>query len=90
MSLARHFHWGHDVKLKGTNQYPEFFAGRHGNGEYGRMTDEQKATWDAYYEPLNQAFIQKMRQGGMTQEEVLRWKYQRYITDYLDREDRYR
>ena len=57
MSLKEHFHWGHDAKVHGENRFPKYFAGRHGNGEYGRMNDEQKAAWDAHYEPLNQAFI---------------------------------
>lgn len=83
MTLAKHFHWGHDTKLKGENQYPEFFAGRHGNGEYARMTAEQKAAWDAYYEPENQALLAKLKAGELTQDEVTRWKYQRYMHDYL-------
>jgi len=83
MSLAKDFNWGHDVKLKGTNQFPEFFSGQHGNAEYARMTPEQQATWDAYYEPENAALLARLRAGEMTQDEVTRWKYQRYMHDYL-------
>ena len=47
------------------------------------MTDAQKADWDAWYEPRNQAFLSKMRAGALSDKEILQWKYQRYITDYL-------
>lgn len=83
MSIRDHFHWGHDMKFRGDNLFPEYFAGRHKNGEYNRMTPQQKKAWDAHYEPQNQAFIAKMRAGELSADEILLWKYQRYITDYL-------
>ncbi len=83
MSLRNHFHWGHDMKFKGENLFPESFEGRHQNAEYRRMTDEQKKIWDAKYGPENQAFIAKMKAGEYSADDVLRWKYQRYIKDYL-------
>ena len=82
MTLRDHFHWGHDMKFKGDNEFPEHFA-RLGNGEYRRMTDEQKKAWDAKYEPENQAFLKKLRNKEVSPEALLRWKYQRYIKDYL-------
>lgn len=82
MTIKDHFHWGHDAKFKGDNEFPEHFQGL-GNGEYNRMNDEQKAAWDAYYEPLNQKFLADMRAGKLSDEDILRWKYQRYIQDYL-------
>ncbi|MEM7314173.1 MAG: sulfatase/phosphatase domain-containing protein, partial [Planctomycetota bacterium] len=83
MSIRDHFHWGHDMKFNGPPQFPKYFKGRHANGEYRRMTDEQKATWDAKYEPENKALIAKLKAGEMSDEEVVKWKYQRYIKDYL-------
>lgn len=83
MSIRSHFHWGHDMKFHGSNQFPDYFASRATNGEYRRMNEEQKAAWDAHYEPENQAFIAKMRAGELTDKEVIQWKYQRYIKDYL-------
>ena len=83
MTLADHFHWGHDAKFHGDNQLPEHFAGVHKNGEYERMTAEQKASWDAHYEPLNEAFLQQVENGELSDREILSWKYQRYIKDYL-------
>ena len=44
-----------------------------------RLTPEQRAVWDAYYEPRNEAF----RKAQLTGRELVRWKYQRYMHDYL-------
>lgn len=82
MSIRDHFHWGHDMKFKGENQFPDIFANL-GNGEYRRMTDEQKKAWDAKYDPENEAFLKQLKNNELTPEEILRWKYQRYIKDYL-------
>jgi len=43
------------------------------------LTDEQRAAWDAAYEPRNRQFRQMM----LTGDALVRWKYQRYIKDYL-------
>lgn len=83
MSIDDHFYWGHDMKFNGENPFPDHFLSRLGNAEYRRMNDDQKAAWDAAYEPENQAFIAKMKEGGFTDKEVVQWKYQRYIKDYL-------
>ncbi len=83
MSLAHHFYWGHDMKFKGENLFPDHFQWLGGNGEYRRMNSEQKAAWDAAYEPENQAFIQKLQAGELTEKQIVQFKYQRYIKDYL-------
>lgn len=44
-----------------------------------RLTPEQQAAWDAYYKPRNEAFHKANLKG----DELTRWKYQRYIKDYL-------
>jgi arylsulfatase A-like enzyme len=44
-----------------------------------RMTPEQLAAWDAAYEPKNKAFMAANLKG----KELVRWKYQRYVKDYL-------
>lgn len=44
-----------------------------------RMTDEQRKAWDAAYTPKNEAFLKKHLKG----KELVRWKYQRYMKDYL-------
>jgi arylsulfatase A-like enzyme len=43
------------------------------------LTPEERRTWDAYYEPRNAAFRAAKLQG----EDLVRWKYQRYLHDYL-------
>ncbi|MGH7444056.1 MAG: sulfatase family protein, partial [Longimicrobiales bacterium] len=39
----------------------------------------QQARWDSFYGPENAAF----RAAGLTGDALLRWKYQRFITDYM-------
>ncbi len=43
------------------------------------LTPEQRKEWDAYYNPLNEAF----RKANLTGKDLIRWKYQRYMHDYL-------
>jgi N-acetylglucosamine-6-sulfatase len=83
LSIAHHFYWGHDMKFQGENAFPESFMSGLPNREYDRMTPVQKAGWDAAYEPRNRAFIAWMQDEEQTPEEVTRWKYQRYMKDYL-------
>lgn len=83
MSLAKHFSWGHDMKFHGENLFPEHFTTLGGDGEYRRMTPEQKAAWDAAYEPENQEFIRKMKAGELTEKQITQFKYQRYMKSYL-------
>ena len=45
----------------------------------GQLTPEQRKQWDAYYEPRNEKFRQAELQGR----DLVRWKYQRYMHDYL-------
>ncbi len=83
MSLAKHFYWGHDMKFHSDNYFPDHFLSGLQDGEYNRMTEQQKAAWDAAYEPENQDFIKRMKAGELTDKQVVHWKYQRYIKDYL-------
>jgi len=46
---------------------------------YARMTDQEKAAWDAHYGPINEAFAASPPEGA----ELTEWMYQRYIKDYL-------
>lgn len=43
------------------------------------LTAEQREEWDAFYEPRNEKF----RAAKLTGRELVRWKYQRYMHDYL-------
>jgi len=47
--------------------------------QYDRLTASEKEQWDAVYGPINEAFRkQAPRDSALT-----RWKYQRYMEDYL-------
>ena len=83
MSIANHMYWGHDMKFHGKSLFPEYFLPGIQNGEYRRMTPQQKARWDAAYGPKNRALIDRLGAGRMTPDEITKWKYQRYIKDYL-------
>ncbi|CAA6679328.1 MULTISPECIES: sulfatase [unclassified Lentimonas] len=83
MTLDRHFHWKHDLKFHGRTPFPEQFYDDWPNDEYPRMTAQEKANWDAAYEPKNQKLIAAMKEGEMSDEDILLWKYHRYIRDYL-------
>jgi arylsulfatase A-like enzyme len=71
------------MKFHGKNLFPDHFRNRIQNREYDRMTPEQRKEWDAFYGPENQAFIKQMNAGKLSDDDVVRWKYQRYMGDYL-------
>jgi arylsulfatase A-like enzyme/lysophospholipase L1-like esterase len=83
MTVSRHMSWGNDMKFKGPNFFPESFTSEGQNFEYQRMNAGQKASWDAAYQPENEAFIADMRSGKISGQDITRWKYQRYLKDYL-------
>jgi len=43
------------------------------------LNEEQRKVWDAYYEPRNE----QMRQANLQGKDIVRWRYQRYMHDYL-------
>lgn len=45
----------------------------------GNLNAEQKALWDAAYDPKIKAF----EEADLSGKDLVRWKYQRYIKDYL-------
>ena len=86
MGILNDFNWSEDMFLHGPQQDPRF-SKRHGGNkdfiaEYRRMTDEQKKAFDDAYLNENKAFRKKLA-AGMSDEELTRWKYQRYIKNYL-------
>lgn len=46
-----------------------------------QMTPEEIEVWNNAYHPKNQEFLKN--KDSMTKDEILRWKYQRYLRDYL-------
>jgi len=83
MQISKNFSWSNDMKFKGENLFPASFTSDNKNAEYERMSPEQKKVWDAAYEPPNQAFIAAMRAGKLSDQDITRWKTQRYLKDYL-------
>jgi arylsulfatase A-like enzyme len=47
----------------------------------GRMNEEQRQAWEEVYGPMNEEF--KKIYPGMSTEDLMRWRYQRYMQDYL-------
>ncbi|HSI78887.1 MAG TPA: sulfatase [Lunatimonas sp.] len=93
MNILKHMNWAGDSKL-----YPETIAKLGirptvvgpGNNSWdigafertiGRMNEAQRAEWDAVYGPINEDFIE--RYPTMTEEELMKWRFQRYMQDYL-------
>ena len=85
MEIDRHFDWAYDAKVRnderGDVQLPK--PDRYGTPEYNRMTDSQKAEWDAYFGPRNRQFLADFAAGKLSDKDVVRWKYERYIKNYL-------
>lgn len=86
MAIAKDFSWGEDMFLHGEKQDERFsplFGGNKGFiGEYRRMTDAQKKAFDDAYVGENNELRKKLK-AGMSDEDLTRWKYQRYIKNYL-------
>ena len=51
----------------------------YGRAMYKRMNPQQKAAWDAYYDPIIKDFKARKLEG----KELAEWKYQPYMHDYL-------
>lgn len=49
--------------------------------KYERFTPDQLDSWNKVYDPINQDFMEHYP--TMTREDLMRWKYQRYMQDYL-------
>ncbi len=87
MNILTHMNWAGDSKL-----YPEVmdelgiaetadWDKKAFEREVGRQNEEQRAKWDAVYRPINEDF--KARYADMSREDLMRWRYQRYMQDYL-------
>jgi len=83
MQISKNFSWGPDMKLTGENLYPKLFTGPAKDGELERMTAGQRTAWEAAFTPENEKFLADMKAGKLDDNAVTRWKYQRYMKDYL-------
>ena len=83
MGIQDHMSWGNDMKMQGQNLFPSHFTGGPGNGQFKRLSDQDKKTFIAAYEDENEKFVKDMKAGKLDQKAITSWKYQRYIKDYL-------
>lgn len=85
MEIDRHFDWAYDAKVRrderGDVKLPK--PDRYGTPEYNRMTPAQKAKWNAHFEPRNQQFLADYKAGKLSHKDLVRWKYRRYMRNYL-------
>ncbi len=85
MEIDRHFDWAYDAKVRkderGDVVLPK--PDRYGTPEYNRMTPQQKKEWNAYFGPRNQKFLADFAAGKLSKKDVVRWKYRRYMRNYL-------
>ena len=86
MSVRRHLSWSGDNKISPQTMH-EMGLEQIGidtlryTFSVGRMDSTQRATFDKYYGPINEAF--RAAYPNMTEAEIMKWKYQRYLQDYL-------
>ncbi|WP_322931486.1 sulfatase [Arenibacter sp. GZD-96] len=88
MNLLKHMMYSHDSKVR-----PEIVTAKEGvtpeiaefensfYGPYGRANAEQKAKYDPVIDSIGAYF--KTHWPTMTDTEKMKWKYQRYMQDYL-------
>ncbi|SMO80994.1 Arylsulfatase A [Fodinibius sediminis] len=82
MSIAEDMDLVYDLKmLDEDGELQTKYRKAYANGRYSRLNEEQKAVWDAYYDPIIEDFMDRREQ--MSDIELARWKYQRYMRDYL-------
>lgn len=82
MSIDKYMEMVRDLKVPemydpSTPEGRDSYAGL--QSELGRMTAEQREAIDAYYMPRNREFLSKI----LTGKELIEWKYQNYIRDYM-------
>lgn len=87
MNILKHMNWAGDNKIPpalmdelGLKEFMSWDKAAF-NNNLGRMTAEERKAWDEVYNPIMAKF--KKNYPGMSQEELMRWRYQRYMQDYL-------
>ena len=79
MSVIKDMMLGYDLKTINPDTTVNQTGDNWIKGQLKRMTPEQRATWDAHYDPIIEDFYSRNLEG----EELALWKYQRYMRDYL-------
>jgi len=73
MGIDKHMHMGYDLKVPMGEDYWDKVGG------YERMTPAQKEAWNKAYGPEIYKFLIERPKG----KDLVRWKYQHYMKDYL-------
>ena len=85
MEIDRHFDWAYDAKVRkderGNIKLPP--PDRYGTPEYNRMNERQRKVWDEHFGPKNQDFLKRFGAGEINHQQLVRWKYRRYMRNYL-------
>ncbi|MCH2136494.1 MAG: sulfatase [Phycisphaerales bacterium] len=79
MEIADHMWLWYDLKIDPDEGTPLTGPDRWAKGRYDRMSDAQAQAWKEAYDPRNEAFDEADLEG----DDLTRYKYQRYIKDYL-------
>lgn len=66
-------------ELKNNSAYQKEWNIKGWNASLNRMTPEQRNAWISSYKPRNEQFISQ----NLVGKELLKWKYERYIKDYV-------
>lgn len=77
MKLHKEY-YGEETGTGGLASYAAY-VGDNWEKEYQSMTEEQRKAWDAVYDPVNKEYAES----NLSADELLKWKYQRYMRDYL-------
>ncbi|MHB1686787.1 MAG: sulfatase family protein [Ignavibacteriaceae bacterium] len=78
MRIARDFYNGWHLKLDPNLDKNKTIREMWINA-YNRMNEKQRKAWDAAYGPKNEEFYK----ANLKDEELVHWKYERFIKDYL-------
>ncbi|MCP4642530.1 MAG: sulfatase, partial [bacterium] len=77
MTISKTMRMGPDLKV--WNETPSDEEKGPWKRTFGRMNEDQRKAWFAAYNPKNDAF----RKANLEGDDLVRWKYQRYMKDYL-------
>ncbi|MGQ7867926.1 sulfatase family protein [Sunxiuqinia sp. sy24] len=87
MNVLKDMNWAGDSKIRpevmdelGIPQTLTWDKAAYTNN-LGRMDEQQRAAWDAVYDPIVEDFARKYP--SMNEKELMQWRFQRYMQDYL-------
>ncbi|OHB49731.1 MAG: hypothetical protein A2Y10_05705 [Planctomycetes bacterium GWF2_41_51] len=81
MTIAKDMLLGYDLQVKpvDSNDINDLRMCDKPDSDYNRMNQEQKRIWNSFYELENEKF----KKANLNGKELINWKYQRFIKDYI-------